>query len=77
MHTAAMSTQFGAQIGTTSVCKFQKMGCKSGTLLRHFHHLPWKTLKQVAVLQSAAFQHDKHPVLYMMFNVTHHKERCK
>lgn len=59
------------------VCKFQKMGGISGTLLSYFHHLPWKTLKQVAVLQSAAFQYDKLPVLYVMFNVTHHKERCK
>lgn len=77
MHSAAMSMQFGAQIGTTCVCKFQKMGGISGTLLSHFHQSPWNTLKQVAVLQSAAFQYDKLPVLYGMFNVTHHKERCK
>lgn len=76
MHTAVMSTQFGAQIGTTCVCKFQKMGGISGTLLSYFHHLTWKTLKQVAVLQSPFFQYDKLPVLYVMFNVTHHKERC-
>lgn len=58
MHTAVI----GAQIGTTCVWKFQKMGGISGTSLSYFHHSPWKTLKQVAVFQSAAFQYDKLPV---------------